>query len=376
MSEILDVRLFRNTRVSDATVGQGYFPVITYLGGEEVLLVYRGGAGHLGIDGRLDSGRSFDGGLTWSTPAKIVDSIWDDRNPALGIAPDETIVLAYHRNGSYTDKGIYKPELEKIDNRIIYSRDRGETWFGDAPINFKLTNAATDDPLRSDIYKGASAFGKIFVANGILHMLVYGGSLPNISNNQTIRIGKSSTPTSIIRSRDNGKSWEDPTLVALGLNESDVAILPDGRWVFVARSEDETEQAIHACISDDHGYTWHLVGRITEPWEHPPDITLLSNGWLLLLFGQRHPPFGVQGRISRDGGITWDERRLLLDDSLPGGDIGYPSTTRLENGRLVTAYYTAGTNDRQWEIYHAIDASCKVVSFNESALIKHWSKYL
>ena len=377
MSELLDVRLLGGTRVSDAATGQGYFPVITYLGGEELFLVYRGGAGHLGLDGRLDSALSIDGGLTWSPPEKIVDSDWDDRNPAAGVAPDGTVVLAYHRNGSYTENGVYKPDLAKIDNRMIYSRDRGKTWSCDTPIKFKLMNTPTDDLQMLSIHNGGSAFGKIFVDDGVLHMLAYGGYLPNINipNNQTICIGKSSTPTCILRSRDNGKTWGDPTLVALGLNESDVAILPDGRWVFVARSEDEDEQAIHACISEDHGYNWHLIGRITEPREHPPDITLLSNGWLLLLFGHRHPPYGVQGRISKDGVITWDEQRLLLDDSLPGGDIGYPSTTLLENGRLVTAYYTAGTNNRQWDLYHATDASCKVVSYNETELINHWSLF-
>ena len=72
--------------------------------------------------------------------------------------------------------------------------------------------------------------------------------------------------------------------------------------------------------------------------------------------------------------MTWDDRRLVLDDALPGGDIGYPSTARLEDGRLVTAYYTAGTAERQWEMFRAADVACKVVSYDESTLIDHWNK--
>lgn len=361
MSEKLDVRTLPGTRTVDAAVGQGYFPVITRLGGSELLLAYRGGAAHLGVSGRLDVGRSLDGGLTWSAPLTVADSERDDRNPALGMAPDGTLVLAYHWQGSYDEEGAWKPHMGRTDTRVVYSADGGHTWVDDALINYIPIN-------------GASPFGKIFTDGGVMHMLIYGGSPCIEPGEETVRTGPATTPTYILRSRDNGRSWGDPTLVALGLNESDVAILPDGRWLFVARSEDRAEQSLYACVSEDDGYTWRLIGRITDAKEHPPDLTLLPNGWLLLLFGRRHPPFGVEGLISRDGGMTWDERRLVLDDSLPGGDIGYPSTARLDDGRLVTAYYTAGTPDRQWEMYRTADVACKVVHYDASSLIHLWNK--
>ena len=361
MPKHCDVHSLPGTRAVNAVAGQGYFPVITHLGGNELLLVYRGGAGHVGVGGRLDTGRSLDGGFTWSPPATVADSERDDRNPAMGLAPDGTLVLAYHWQGSYDAGGAWKPELGRVDTRVVFSKDGGHTWIDDDLIDFTPVN-------------GASPFGKMFTAAGVLHMLIYGGSPVGEPGAATVRVGNASIPTYILRSRDNGRSWADPTLVALGLNESDVAILPDGRWLFVARSEDRAEQAVYSCISEDGGYTWRGIGRVTEAREHPPDITLLSNGWLLLLFGRRHPPFGVEGLISRDGGMSWDERRLVLDDTLPGGDIGYPSTARLDNGRLVTAYYTAGTRERQWDINRATDVACKVVLYDESSLIDHWKK--
>ena len=363
MSEKLDVRRLPGTQTVDAAVGQGYFPVITRLGGTELLMAYRGGAGHIGLGGRLDVGRSLDGGLTWSAPVTVADSERDDRNPALGVAPDGTLVLAYHWQGSYDEEGAWKPEMGRTDTRVVVSIDSGHSWVDDALIDYAPIN-------------GASPFGKIFTADGVMHMLIYGGGRPICEpGGETVRVGEAaSIPTYILRSRDNGRSWGDPTLVALGLNESDLAILPDGRWLFVARSEDRAEQALYSCVSEDGGYTWRLVGRVTDAKEHPPDLTLLPNGWLLLVFGRRHPPFGVEGLISRDGGTTWDARRLVFDDSLPGGDIGYPSTARLDDGRLVTAYYTAGTPDKQWELFHAVDVACKVVSYDASSLIYHWNK--
>ncbi len=361
MSEKLDVRTLPGTQTVDAAVGQGYFPVITRLGGSELLMAYRGGAAHIGLGGRLDVGRSLDGGLTWSAPLTVADSERDDRNPALGMAPDGTLVLAYHWQGSYDEAGAWKPEMGRADTRVVFSKDGGHSWVDDALIDYTPIN-------------GASPFGKIITDGGVMHMLIYGGSPCLEPGEGTVRVGPASTPTYILRSKDNGRSWGDPTLVALGLNESDMTLLPDGRWLFVARSEDRAEQALYTCVSEDGGYNWRKVGRVTEAKEHPPDLTLLPNGWLLLLFGRRHPPYGVEGLISRDGGMTWDDRRMVLDDSLPGGDIGYPSTALLDDGRLVSAYYTAGTPDRQWEMYRTADVACKVVIYDAPSLIYHWNK--
>jgi len=356
VTQPLDVRTLPGAFTAYTVRGQGYFPVITGLGGQELAVVLRGGAGHVGVAGRLDVVRSSDGGRTWTAPVTAADSERDDRNPAFGVAPDGTLILAYHWQGSYNEKGEWDTSLNRQDTRIVYSSDRGKTWRDDGFLAFPALN-------------GASPFGKILTHGKAMYMMLYAGPTIGVAPT-TFRVGPATTPTYILKSTDNGCTWTDPVLVAVGLNESDLVILPDGVWLFAARSEQEGEQAIYLCRSDDEGRTWHLAGRITEQAEHPPDLTLLGNGWLLLTFGHRHPPYGVQGIVSRDGGITWDNRRLILDDGLPGGDSGYPSTIRMENGRLVTVYYTAGTREKQWEIYTAVDASCKVVGYDEKTLIE------
>src|SRR6185437_16731975 len=63
---------------------QGYFPVAIRLADGRIAVVLRGGAAHLGIQGRLDMVFSSDEGQTWTKPAVVVDSPEDDRNPALG----------------------------------------------------------------------------------------------------------------------------------------------------------------------------------------------------------------------------------------------------------------------------------------------------
>lgn len=355
MSHPIDIRTLPGATVTDVVRGQGYFPVIAHPGGRELLVVLRGGAGHIGIKGRLDIVRSTDGGQTWAPPQTVADSERDDRNPAFGIASDGTIVLAYHWQGCYDATGKWNPSLNRQDTRVVRSTDGGRTWTGDTLIDYTPIN-------------GASPFGKIRDVNGILHMPIYVGQVLGDATD-AVRVGPATCPTYLLRSSDHGRTWGDPILVALGLNEADVIVLPDGDWLFAARSEQEDEQAIYTCRSSDGGRTWRLTGRVTAASEHPPDLTLLGNGWVLLTFGHRHPPYGVQGIVSKDGGRTWDGRRLVYDETLPGGDSGYPSTARLPDGRLITVYYSTGTPEQPWDAYEAVNTFCRAVCYDEQALI-------
>lgn len=350
----VDIRQLPGTQVIDAIRGQGYFPVITALGDEELLVVLRGGAGHIGLGGRLDVIRSTDGGATWGAPLTVADSERDDRNPALGLTQDGALVLAYHWQGSYDTEGKWDPSSRRADTRVVRSEDRGCSWVEDQLLNYTPIN-------------GASPFGKIREADGVLHMPIYGGGKVVGDPDRAVRVGATTCPTHLLRSTDGGRTWGDPTLVALGLNEADFLVLPDRTWLFAARGEDQG--AIHTCRSTDGGRTWTYETRVTVHGEHPPDLTLLSNGWVLLTFGHRLVPFGVQGLISRDGGRTWDPRRLLYEDGCYGGDSGYPSTVRLPGGRLVTVFYSAGIPEIPTNSVSDIGALCRAVCYDEAALI-------
>ena len=352
----IDVRHLPGSEVVDVIRGQGYFPVIAALGEEELLVVLRGGAGHIGIGGRLDVVRSADSGRTWGTPTTVADSERDDRNPALGLTEDGVLVLAYHWQGSYDAEGNWDRSVRRTDTRAVRSGDGGRTWGEDELLNYTPIN-------------GASPFGKIREVDGALHMPIYGGGKIVGDSDRAARVGPATCPTYLLRSSDGGRTWGDPILVALGLNEADFLTLPDGTWLFAARGEQRDDQSVHTCRSTDGGHTWTYETRVTVNGEHPPDLTLLSNGWVLLTFGHRLVPFGVQGLISRDGGRTWDERRLLFEDGCCGTDSGYPSTVRLSRGRLVTVFYSAGTPEKTQDGLSDAGALCRAVCYDEKVLI-------
>jgi len=338
----LDLRQLPSSREVYLCRDEGYFPVLITPREEEVLAVLRGGAGHVGLWGRLDAVRSRDGGRTWERPAVIVNGAWDDRNPAVGIAPDGTIVLAYHAQGSYDEGGKYAPRLRRVQMRVARSQDGGETW--EAPW-----------PLGSAGMETFSAYGRIAtLPDGTLLLPIYGRGE-----------GEERVRSHLLRSRDNGLTWGDPSVIAEGYNETALLLLPDGDLLAAMRSDRGGRLAV--CRSSDGGQTWGEPAPVTGEGEHPADLTLLSNGWILMVFGVRHAPFGVQAAVSRDGGRTWGPRMTVCDD-LGESDLGYPSTVRLGD-RLVTAYYCA---PRRFDdpFYRGEGAFARALLYGERELIE------
>ncbi|MBI2265937.1 MAG: exo-alpha-sialidase [Armatimonadetes bacterium] len=337
------VRVFREVEAERIVVAQGpgcgYFPVVVNPGGDELIAVIRGGAGHIGVGGRLDLVRSEDGGKTWSTPRTAVGTSQDDRNPALGWTAGGSLILAY---GSLT--GYYKayaghkgtpdyqfsdhltdvwvPELSAFTCFFAISRDRGESW--SPPKELALAG-----------YENVSPYGRIVeMPDRTLWMNVYG----------TKKGGpEGKYEAFVIRSRDGGESWGDPSLIGKGLNETSFLLLPDERILSAARS-DAPEEAVHALVSSDGGYAWESLGKVTETLEHPADLALLGDGRVFLVYGSRNFPYGARALVSEDRGETWKRQStILLADDADSRDCGYPSAVRLEDGTLVTVLYMEGS---------------------------------
>lgn len=314
----IDLRKFPSASEVYLCRDRGYFPVLANLGGEDVLAVIRAGAGHIGVTGRLEAMRSTDGGRTWEAPVVIVDTSADDRNPAVGVAPDGTVVLAYHAQGSYDDDGSWMPELRRVEMRIARSRDGGRSWEDSVSLGFPAM-------------KKHSAFGHIVsLPGGTMLLPLYG------SDNDSA--DEADDCAYLLRSDDGGRTWHSPSLIAQGYNETALLLTSDGVLLAAMRSADRGG-LVSVSRSLDGGYAWDAPSEVTGEREHPADLTLLSNGWILMVYGVRHDPFGIQARVSKDDGRTWSGPLIVCDD-LWNRDLGYPSTVRLGD-RLITAYYSA-----------------------------------
>ena len=340
---VLNVRALPSSREVVAYKDGGLFPLVVQARDGLIVALLRGGAGHLGIEGRLEVIRSTDGGHTWSPPAVVADSARDDRDPAFGISNAGTLVVSYMSDGSYDAAGNYRPVRNgpdvyaPIEVMITRSHDNGLTWEKPYPRGVA--------PLRAN-----SHFGKIVaLPDDTLLVPTYCAPRPEILGERMNEARPEGTCSYLARSRDDGRTWGEPSLLAVNKNETTLLVLPGGDVLAVMRGDDD-DHALWSARSGDGGRTWSQAVQVTGRRQHPADLTLLSNGNVLLTYGNRTPPYRIEGRISRDGGRSWLDLLLTFSGHLYGytveaerpTDLGYPSTavTRCPGGgQGVTVYY-------------------------------------
>lgn len=338
----LDVRALPHTRETLAYADGGLFPILALTPDGTIVGIVRGGAGHLGLAGRVEAIRSLDGGLSWTPPAVIADSEWDDRDYAFGVSPAGTLILAYHRTGCYDADGNYRPELYTeqpgafAEVRVTRSHDNGLSWSFPEPLTYPALRAS-------------NPYGKIVaLADGTLILPIYGASRPEILGAQHADLPAGVMCSYLLRSRDDGATWGEPSLISTGTNETGLIALPDGDLLAVFRSD--APQNLSFARSTDGGHTWSDPQPLTAARQHPADLVALANGDLLLTYSNRNPPYRVEGRVSQDGGRTWLDPLLTFSGALYGynvaatrpTDLGYPSSVVRRTGprgQGVTIYY-------------------------------------
>jgi hypothetical protein len=317
-----DLEIYRPRRVKRyliATMG-GFFGILVTLRDGRVAYISEGGDFHVGERGRIDLCTSSDGGESWDWNRPIVTQGPDARNQAVLETSDGTLLLTYvhaaYRNGVFDPTGGYRTVY------LIRSTDGGRTWSDAQPI---LENGPTGDHL--------SPYGKMVeLRDGTIILALYRGNRPDGRYLSTI-----------VRSRDGGRTWGDSSTIAEGADETALLSLPSGKLIAMLRRAGDPaapESRLWQADSFDHGYTWSAPRPITGPTQIPADLLLLRSGRILLTFGHRTVPFGVRALISHDGGETWDTTNqiTLAADSVTR-DCGYPSSIQLIDGSILTSYY-------------------------------------
>jgi hypothetical protein len=65
------------------------------------------------------------------------------------------------------------------------------------------------------------------------------------------------------------------------------------------------------------------------------------NGKIINVYGRRFDAFGEYACISDDQGRTWDVANEIKLAGHFSGDLGYPASTELPDGSILTIYYQA-----------------------------------
>jgi Neuraminidase (sialidase) len=152
-------------------------------------------------------------------------------------------------------------------------------------------------------------------------------------------------------------------MVAEGMNETSFLPLDEGGVLAACRS-DEPEEATYVVSSSDGGANWGTPARVTDRLQHPADLTALSDGRILIVYGHRRFPFGVRGRISKDGGLTWSRDEVVFAEDAESQDCGYPSAISLPKGLVLVLYYQLGSHS-----VANLEGRCTAVRVRERALV-------
>lgn len=326
------------------------WPTVVRRQNGELWLTWSGGReSHVCPFGQVCAMTSRDDGKTWTFPRVLLDSATDDRDSGVLETAKGTLLattftsLAYEDSfkkatmmSEQTDKGWvsktmpperyarWKAAHERLNDEerqaelgewVIRSTDGGKTWSPRIPT---IVN---------------SPHGPIQLKDG--RMLYLGKQLWTGEK----KIGAA-------ESKDDGLTWqwlsEIPTRpgdeVPKGLHELHAVEAADGTIIAQIRNHNtankgETLQS----ESKDGGKTWSLPHSIGV-WGLPSHLLKLRDGRLLMTYGHRRPPFGNQARLSTDNGQTWSYEMIISGDGA-GGDLGYPSTVELGDGRLLTVWY-------------------------------------
>lgn len=273
-------------------------------------------------------------------PVVIADSPWCDYGCSFGVLSDGTMIVGYWKVRHYDGRGNVLEGDEKdhqlyAQTLVTRSEDGGETW---EPPQL-LTPPGTPASL---------PYGKMVeFPDGTVWMHKY-------RERPCYRV-----------SRDRGRTWGPlQAITTQNCNETAMVRLDNGRIVAAMRGfiDNGNGQACWVCLTDDDGKTWSKPVQVTERAEIPPDLIQLQSGRLLLTFGRRTFPQGVQVMYSDDRGDTWyrPDRFILTSDAIH--DHGYPSSVQLDDGTIVTTYYATGNR-----LHPEIDNHLGVVRWREPA---------
>ena len=336
----------------------GYWPVIHKLPDGRLGVLTRDSDIHIGERGRIVFVTSADGGESWSHATVVSAEGPDNRDPGFGVAADGTLLVSFRKADYYTDGHSYNEEAKAPGGRtpiwITRSEDVGATWseaeLVDVQGNEQWSGAGVIGP--DAPHRHYSTFGKILtLADGTILMPYIIFTYISSSEGQLIRDSQGQPApgrsprkcaTMLVRSHDGGRTWVDPVNIGEGYVEPALCDLGDGRLLVILRQSMARNRrwVLWQSDSSDNGYNWSKPRPVTGDMEFPGDVIRLKDGRLLLTYGRRVPPYGIQGMVSQDDGRTWDgENRLLLVGDSGTYDCGYPSSVQLEDGTIVTVYY-------------------------------------
>jgi hypothetical protein len=292
----------------------GFFPVAVKHS-DTVFVFCRAGAGHLGQTGKITV-MVTSNGTDWQRRGTVSKKNTDVRNPAAFIFNDGKMLLAAYKYNVYDNNGYSAPakyQSPHYYDTLIFSSDDGGYKWTEVKANF---NKVTEK-----IGK-VSPHGSMLLNNNLLLMPAY-----------------NKEGAFLLASKNSGIDWDIYTQIAAEMLEPYVIQTPENKLLAVMRTGRKKKWAEASVISHFTDNKWIEPEAITEPLQHPASLLSLSDGRILLTYGDRNYQHQrIMLKLSNNGGLTWGNEQQL-GEQFENSDFGYPTTVEIEPGKIITVFY-------------------------------------
>ena len=325
------------------------WPSVCRLKNGDIIAVFSGDrAAHVCPFGKVQMVRSSDDGETWTAPQTLANGPIDDRDAGIVQMPDGEIVVTWFTSVAY--RNVVKGDWPESDRRHWWkrhdekiSREVREASLGNWRMSSRDNGRTWSKPEKM-IGVSQTPHGPILLRDGSLFQI--GRSF---SDSRQGEGEKDRTVISTWKSVDAGRTWtclcpELPDMngengIPHQFHEPHVVELSDGTLVAQIRYHGP-DRCMRQSVSKDGGRTWTPMAK-TALLGLPPHLLQLSDGKVVSVYGRRvaDPGFGEFACISDDGGKTWDVANEISLAPHSDHDLGYPCSTVLANGDILTVFY-------------------------------------
>ena len=293
---------------------------------------------HVDPYGREALARSADNGRTWSAPETLYDSATDDRDIALNVLPDGSVVATWFSSMEWAQPGrlATRPEWEPLRKRLgpdtLRALSRG--WLRRSPDHGRTWEERVY-PTPVGQHAGPTP-----LSNG--DMLYCGPYHLEDGSEMVAALSSDRGRTWRIAGRIPSRRVEDPETGARlsWFNENHSIEIAPGRIITALRTRGEPRN-VYLTRSNDGARTWSDPEDLGV-YGFPPYLLRLASGVIVCVFSDRREPRSIRAIVSRDGGDAWDVDNVLTLRELSlgsGVDMGYPVAVETEPDEVFCIYY-------------------------------------
>ena len=342
--------------------GDGIFdycgwPTVARLDDNTIAVAYSGNRlRHVCTFGRTMMCYSYDEGKTWTPPVNVINTKFDDRDGGLVANGKQVLVSSFNNNFAFQLQDLewqFKchGHNEKTENEafiikkyIEMNKDADES---DVGSSIAISEDGGKTFVKRIMMPITSPHGPKVLADG---SYVWVGRAFSIApNNRTEGREYNFLPEGLyVTFSKDGYNWSEPKRLPnipeddIKLEcEPDVIQLKNGELLVQIRVHKTSSgwggMYLYQTVSSENMTKWSDPVYLGVP-ASPPHLMRHSSGKLICAVAQREAPIAEQILVSDDEGKTWDGP-YNIDEDAPDGDMGYPSTVELKDGRLMTVYY-------------------------------------